>query len=193
MNPRGLWPHQRVTRHRDSTQREDRWYNNCDLQWASDLKGGNTWLLLFRGLRNYSSEDKTSKWKEFLVEIKTTAMMATIKTLNLFLHLLSPKVKHVGSQNCKVFLNSQKFEWLSRLENLSRLDSSVIPDHGDLPKWVYLMLSDKVKLKEIWSFALVTDFPRQPRRSQAAARLRKSPREQQAMQRQRLCKCDRSC
>lgn len=65
---------------------------------------------LFKGLRNYSSEDKTSKWKEFLVRIKTTAMMATIKTLNLFLHLLSQKIKHVGSQKCKVFLNSQKFE-----------------------------------------------------------------------------------
>lgn len=32
-----------------------------------------TWLLLFKGLRNNSSEAKTSKWKKFLVGIKTIA------------------------------------------------------------------------------------------------------------------------
>lgn len=48
-------------------------------------------------------------------------------------------------------------------DSVCKLDISIIPDHGEgILKGVFLLLSDKLQLKEIWSLVLATNFPRGP-------------------------------
>ena len=103
--------------HRHSTWMEDTIANVSELQWALGLQAGGTQLLLWRRLRNYSSEDNTSKGKDFLMGMKTIALMTTIQTADLFTvfpHLLTRKSQDCQmSKNYSIFKKSPSCEWLS--------------------------------------------------------------------------------